>query len=101
MQLQVFVEEKSSEEDVSDVSSYTWVTDNSCDNSGDNSCDCLYHHRPAHMDGLQWALKRATNEAKACVDASAATYSKEAKKDIDGIFQDLYDEIKAKYKPKK
>jgi hypothetical protein len=53
------------------------------------------------MDGLQWALKRATNEAKACVDASAATYSKEAKKDIDGIFQDLYDEIKAKYKPKK
>lgn len=78
---------------MSDVSSYTCVTD--------NSCDCLRDHRPAHMDGLQWGLKRAKNEAMACVDASAATYSREAKKDINGIFVDLYDEIKAKYKPKK
>jgi hypothetical protein len=90
---QDFVEEEFDEED---VCSYEWVTDNSCDMS-----DCMEHHLPANMDGLQWALKHAKDEAKACVDASAARYSKEAKKDIEGIFVDLYDEIKAKYKPKK
>ena len=73
---QDFVDEEFDEED---VSSYEWVTDNSCD-----MLDCMEHHRPANMDGLQWALKRAKDEAKACVDASTASYSKEEKKDIEG-----------------
>ena len=78
-----------------DMSSYEWMTDNKCSMS-----DCMEHHPPPHMNGLQWAIKLAKDEAKACVDASAASYAKEAKKDIDFIFRDLYDKIKKNYKPK-
>jgi hypothetical protein len=70
-----------------DMSSYEWMTDSKCSMS-----DYMEHHPPPHMNGLQ--------SAKACVDASAASYAKEAKKDIDFIFGDLYDKIKKNYKPK-
>jgi len=77
------------------MSSYEWMTDSKCSMS-----DCMEHHPPPHMNGLQWAFKLAKDEVKACVDASAASYAKEAKKDIDFIFGDLYDKIKKNYKPK-